>query len=193
VVLLAAAVTVSLVTLLPVTGRPVRGPTPNGSPPISPTSAETMASSPAPTAAAPTAAAPDTTRQPQIPNTFIDCSEQLGTGAYCTPEPECWGSYNSYADAMAVSESADCNESHLYQTFAAGELEIEPIRQSRLDDWSRVKRVCTEKVVNQMLDEDDQRSDWEIYALGPQNPGETFFRCIFGRGERFEPVELKRP
>jgi serine/threonine protein kinase len=188
VVLVAAAVAVSLVTLLPVGGRPVGGTTPGESLPVSPTSANATASS-----ASPSATSPSATPKPQVPDSFIDCSEQLGSGAYCTPEPECWGSYNSYADAVAVSESADCDESHLYQTFAAGDLEFELVRQSKLDNWSRVKKVCTEKVVNRMLDEDDQRTDWEVYALGPQNPGETFYRCIFGRGERSAPIKLKRP
>jgi serine/threonine protein kinase len=188
VVLLAAAVAVSLVTLLPMTGPPVPGTTPSESLPVSATSAKTTASPTSPSAAAPSA-----TPQPQIPNTFVDCSEELGAGAYCTPEPECWAGVRTYADAPMIGDEVDCDELHYYQTFAAGDLDSIPLRQSRLERLPRVKRLCNRKVVNRMLDPDDRSSDWEIHALPPQNEGEMFFRCIFGPLERTSPVPMTKP
>jgi hypothetical protein len=44
-----------------------------------------------------------------------------------------------------------------------------------------------------MLRSGDRRSDWEIYAIGPQHDNEYFFRCIIGRGERSEPFEFHLP
>ena len=187
VVVLVLVAAISLVNLLPgpVSGAPpVASPTANGSPAVSPSGAETRPSpSPAATSA-PTA---------QVPSSFRDCSDQLGDGTYCTPEPECWGSYWSYADSIALSDPVACDESHLYQTFAAGGLNSIPLRQSKLQAVPQVKKVCQARVVNKMLGKDDRRSDWEIYQLAPQNPGETFYRCIFGRGMRVEAFKLKPP
>jgi serine/threonine protein kinase len=189
VVLLAAAVAISLVTLLPMAGRPGTGATPSGSLPVSPASATTTASS-----TAPSAAAPSGTPQPQVPDSFVDCSEQLGAGTYCTPEPECWGGVQGFADSPLIAPMVDCNELHYYQTFAAGELESVPVRQSKLESLPQAKKVCTSKVVNRMLaHEEDRRPDWDIEVLIPQKEGEMFYRCIFGSGERVEPFDLRPP
>ncbi len=57
-----------------------------------------------------------------------------------------------------------------------------PLRQSELEALPQVKKVCTAKVVNTMLvTRSDQRSDWDVFALPPQNEDEMFYRCIFGR------------
>ena len=56
-----------------------------------------------------------------------------------------------------------------------------------------VQQLCTRGVANLMLRRRDQRDNWEIYALGPQDDGEDFFRCIFGRGTRATPFELVPP
>ena len=189
VVLLAAAVAVSLVTLLPVGGAPVGGTIPSGSPPISPARVKTTASS-----AAQSATSPSATPQPQLPASFVDCSEQLGSGAYCTPEPECWGGVQGFADSPLIAPMVDCDELHYYQTFAAGELDSIPPRQSKLESVVQVKEVCTSDVVNRMLvNKEDQRTKWDIEALIPQNEGEMFYRCIFGSGERVEPFDLRPP
>ena len=88
----------------------------------------------------------------------------------------------------------DCDELHYYQTFAAGELDSIPPRQSKLESVVQVKEVCTSDVVNRMLvNKEDQRTKWDIEALIPQNEGEMFYRCIFGSGERVEPFDLRPP
>ena len=57
------------------------------------------------------------------------------------------------------------------------------------------KAVCTKKLVNAMLPADERRDDWEIFTIPPQSPadGEAYFRCVFGRGERDEPLGLSPP
>ena len=58
-----------------------------------------------------------------------------------------------------------------------------------------MKRLCQADVVNAMLDPDDRRDNWEIFALPPQteNESDNAFRCIFGRGERTGRIALKPP
>jgi hypothetical protein len=73
-------------------------------------------------------------------------------------------------------------------------LDFVPRRQSRLEAVAQVKKVCHQEVVNKMLvDEDDRRSDWEIEVLPPQTEDEMFYRCIFGRGNRYQPLQLAPP
>ena len=183
VLVLAAAI--SLVNLLPgpVTGAPpVASPSLSASPAVSPSSQATPTRTPAPPP------------RGKVPASFLDCSDQLGDGTYCTPEPECWGAVNGLVDAPLVGLETDCDETHVYQTFAAGELAIVPRHQSSLDRVPQVKKVCQAKVVNKMLvNENLRRSDWEVYALGPQGDDEMFYRCIFGRGERVGAFRLKPP
>jgi hypothetical protein len=121
-----------------------------------------------------------------------DCSN-LGANVYCVTAPECWGSVRSYADAPRLSDRLDCYDEHLYQTFAVGTLDILVRRQSSLDEVTEVKKACRRAVVNRMLvNQDERRNNWEYFALPPQNEDETFFRCIFGRGYRTTPFELKK-
>jgi hypothetical protein len=190
-VVLVSAVSLSLISLLP---RPVARDTPVASP-VSSTSAERSPSGEMTAASSPTGARTRTPTPPEanVPANFKDCSDELGKGTYCTPEPECWGGVSQLYDALMLALPADCDENHVHQTFAAGSLNFTPVRQSTLEADSQVKKVCKAKVVNRMLDEDERRSDWEVHALPPQAEGETFYRCIFGRGQRTQPFQLSRP
>ena len=47
---------------------------------------------------------------------------------------------------------------------------------------TQVKKTCRVDTVNAMLAPDEQRNNWEVLAIAPQVPEETFYRCIFGRG-----------
>ena len=192
VVVLAAAVVIGLVTLLPVAGGlPGGGTTPSGSPTALPTGEKTRSSRAPPSAASPAATPPATT---QLPASFIDCSDQLGPGTYCTPEPECWGGVQGFADSPLIAPMVDCDEVHYYQTFAAGDLSSIPLRQSKLESLRQVEKVCTSEVVNRMLvNKDDRRPKWDVEVLQPQNEGEMIYRCIFGGGERVGPFDLRPP
>ena len=46
-----------------------------------------------------------------------------------------------------------------------------------------------------MLPADERRRNWEISPSRRRAPadGEAYFRCVFGRGERDEPLELTPP
>jgi len=160
-----------------------------GQPPVAPL--------PSPTAVPPssTSTRPTPTPAPtmEIPTGFSDCSDQLGTDLYCAASFECWGSVNSFADAPNISEKADCYQEHLYQTYAAGQLAQLPLRQSQLEQNRQVAKTCTDKVANSMVRPQDKRSDWEIFALPPQDTGDMLFRCIVGRGYRYEPLKLTKP
>jgi hypothetical protein len=128
-----------------------------------------------------------------VPPGFIDCSEQLGADTYCATSLECWGSIQGITDVPSLGTQAECDELHVYQTFIAGRLPYDVRRQSQLDSDAHIRRVCTNEIVNSMLRARDRRSDWEILFLGPQQPNEDFFRCIIGRGERYQPLEMHAP
>jgi serine/threonine protein kinase len=128
-----------------------------------------------------------------VPAGFVDCSEQLGVDTYCASRPECWGGVNGFGDVLWVGVPEVCNETHVYQTFLAGRMTYELRRQSQLQSDAHILRVCTKEIANSMLRSGDRRSDWEIYAIGPQHDNEYFFRCIIGRGERSEPLEFHQP
>lgn len=127
------------------------------------------------------------------PAGFVDCAEALGAGAYCAVENECYGTLGGYGGGLLAGAKIDCEETHLYQTFAAGRLKYSVARQETLKADPLVKQLCTPDVANRMLRPKDQRNDWEIFALGPQDDGEDFFRCIFGRGYRGKAFKLVPP
>jgi serine/threonine protein kinase len=168
-VVLASAVALSLISLLP---RQVVGEPPVGSP----TATASSGGSPASELSASPSPARTRTQTPKVA---------------MPPEPECWGGVHNYADSPLIGIRADCNETHLYQTFAVGALNSVPLRQSKLEALPQVKKVCKARVVNRMLDEADRRPDWDIEALYPQEDGEMFYRCIFGRGQRVGAYKLK--
>jgi serine/threonine protein kinase len=128
-----------------------------------------------------------------IPAGFVDCTQQLGPDTYCATRPECWGSIQGITDVPSLGTRADCDQQHIYQTFIAGRVTYDVRRQSQLDSDAHVRRVCTNEIANSMLRSRDRRSDWEILYLGPQEPNEYFFRCIVGRGYRYQPFELHPP
>jgi hypothetical protein len=108
------------------------------------------------------------------------------------PEPECWGGVYNYADSLLQAKRVDCDELHYFQTFAVGVLTSVPRRQSRLEALPQVRKLCKARVVNRLLvDEADRRPDWETEALSPEEDDEMFFRCIFGKGERYGAFQLK--
>ena len=128
-----------------------------------------------------------------VPAGFVDCSEDLGYDTYCATRPECWAGVQGYADIPDLGSGISCNETHVYQTFIAGRMTYELRRQSQLQSDAHIRRVCTNEIANSMLPSGDRRSDWEIRYLGPQQPYDYFFRCIIGRGERWEPFEFHAP
>jgi hypothetical protein len=140
-----------------------------------------------------TAAATPTVTPVSVPPGFIDCSEQLGQDIYCASRPECWGSIIGYSDIPSLGTKQDCDETHVYQTFIAGRLSYDLRRQSQLDSDAKIRRVCTNESANSMLRSRDRRSDWEILFLGPQQPNESYFRCIVGRGERSGALTVRAP
>ena len=138
-------------------------------------------------------AASPTSTPVQIPAGFVDCSEELGPDIYCASRPECWMGVNGFGDVPWLGVSQDCNKTHVYQTFIAVRMTYDLRRQSQLDSDALIRRVCTNEIANSMLRSGDRRSDWEILYLGPQQPNEYFFRCIIGRGDRSEPLDLHTP
>ena len=128
-----------------------------------------------------------------VPVGFVDCAESLGAGAFCATEQECYGSVGVYGEGLLAGVEADCNQTHVYQTFAAGHLGYNVARQDTLENDDLVKQLCAPGIPNQMLRRKDQRDNWETIALGPQNDGEDYFRCIFGRGNRDKPFKLIAP
>ena len=127
---------------------------------------------------------------------FVDCSSAVGRPAQCAPStPQCWGGVPSAFDSLIVATPARCDRTHVYQTFAAGLLTAQVIRQSQLDADPAAKAVCTSRLVNAMLPARERRDNWEIFTIPPQSSAddEAYFRCVFGRGERSAPLELQAP
>jgi hypothetical protein len=181
-VILAVALIAALANLLP--GRESVAPTGNPIPSTSATAASTPSQDPTPE---PT----PSESVGALPVGAVDCSE-LGADVYCMLEPECWGSVQRYGGPRRATP-ADCYEEHLYQTYAVGLLGFVPTKQETLDAVPEVRKACRAAVANSMLSEAEQRDDWEVYSLGPQEDDEFFFRCIFGRGIRDTPFLLKKP
>jgi len=146
-----------------------------------------------PTTSGTSNAASPTSTPLQVPAGFIDCSEELGADIYCATRPECWSAVNGFGDVLTVGVPQDCDKTHVYQTFLAGRITYELRRQSQLESDAQIRRICTTETANSMLRSGDRRSDWEIIALGPQQPNEYFFRCILGRGERSDSLSLRAP
>ncbi|HEY5821384.1 MAG TPA: protein kinase [Propionibacteriaceae bacterium] len=181
-VLLVVAVIVTVAIMSPnrQTGQPAAQPVTSG--PVDPT-------------AGPSTAQPSPSTQTGVPDGFTDCSDQLGPQTYCAASYECWGGLTSLNDSPNLATEADCEETHIYQTFAAGRLAYEVRRQSQLDEDTQVQTVCRASLANALLASKDRRSDWEVFALPPQNQSasDNLYRCIFGRGEREKPLLLQKP
>jgi hypothetical protein len=127
---------------------------------------------------------------------LVDCSSTAGVPAQCGPmPPQCWGGLISNSDSPFLATPVRCTRNHVYQTFAAGPLTRPVNRQSQLDGDRTVKALCRSTLVNKMLPEGERRDDWEVYAIPAQSSAddEGYFRCVFGRGERDEPLALTPP
>ena len=151
-----------------------------------------------PSAPPATSASPTSTPSPSaaLLTGFADCSAFVGRPAQCGPStPQCWGGVPSAFDSLIVATPARCDETHVYQTFAAGPLTAPVIRQSQLDADPAARATCKAKLVNAMLPAKERRNDWEVFTIPPQSAAdnEAYFRCVFGRGERSDPLELKPP
>jgi hypothetical protein len=129
-----------------------------------------------------------------VPAGFLDCSVQLGLPAYCPKKPECWGGVMGLADSPLRGTPQTCDRIHVQQTYAAGALSVDVRLQSQLESMARVKRLCSDTVLQKMLTTgQDRTTSWQVEVLPPQ-PGDgnaTFFRCLFSLGERDTPVTLQ--
>ena len=56
----------------------------------------------------------------EVPAGFVDCAESFGADTYCATENECYGSVGVYGVGLLAGVEADCDQTHIYQTFAAG-------------------------------------------------------------------------
>ena len=125
----------------------------------------------------------------------MDCSQQLGGQSYCLTEPECWADLGNYRDYVRQATMQDCDQPHLYQTYAAGVLKRPVNTQSALEARPEVQALCTRGNLDQLLVGRKSRKDWERPRLGIQVKLEDdFFRCLFSSGGYRSSVErLKTP
>lgn len=149
-----------------------------------------------PSADIPSAATPSTpsASPSRAPEGFVDCSQQLGGQSYCLTEPECWTDLGNYRDYVSQATMQDCDQPHLYQTYAAGVLRKPVKSQSQLEARPEVQALCIRTNLNNVLMGRTSRKDWQIAELGPQVILEDdLFRCLFAAGGfRTGPVKLKR-
>jgi hypothetical protein len=152
--------------------------------------------SPSPSASS---GAPSATPSPSapaaVPAGFEDCTDALGDDSYCPATPECWAGVISVFDLPSLGTPRECDETHVYQTFAAGTLATDVRRQSQLEDDDRVGELCSRRTLRGVLGSADRQTDWEILSLPPQEAdgSDRIFRCLFGRGDRSTPVTLQQP
>lgn len=129
---------------------------------------------------------------PTVPAGFAACAD-LGAGALCPVEPECWAGLQTFGDVPLVATPAECTDTHAYQTFAAVELPARPRTQSELEDDPLIKALCTKEVLNQRLASGRAGVLWDIqvvpYRVFP-NP-DDLSRCVVGTGkERTSPLPM---
>ena len=160
-----------------------------------PSSATTAASPSGSTSSTSPTPSPSSSSPAAVPAGFEDCSDELGDGGYCSDDDECWAGVISVFDLPSLGTPSSCDETHVYQTFAGGLLPADVRRQSQLEDQDDVRRLCTAKTLRTMLDSDDRGTNWEVLALPPQEAdgSDQVFRCLFGRGDRSSPVNLRSP
>ncbi len=127
-----------------------------------------------------------------LPAGYTDCSARLGGTSYCPKAQECWAGIISVFDLPSLGTPESCDATHVYQTFAAGPLAFAVRRQSQLEDDPAVARLCSRDSLDALLGDGDRARGWEVLALPPQEAdgSDQVFRCLFGRGDRTEPVAL---
>jgi tRNA A-37 threonylcarbamoyl transferase component Bud32 len=165
-------------------------------PPTTPSATASPMPTPTPTQTG--SRTPETTNRQQVPapRGFTDCSTSLGSNSFCVTEPECWNGIESMGDAPWLGELADCNEQHIYQVFAGGQLPGPVVLQSQFEANRQVRRLCSEATLAKVLPSGSVRKDWQIVPLPPQIQlrDDTLFRCMVSFGEeRDYPIELKIP
>lgn len=155
-----------------------------------PSTPSALTSSATPSASPPSSPPPSSSTGP--PAGYLDCSAAVGGTAYCPTESECWAGIISVFDLPSLGTPRGCDESHVYQTFVAGPLDVEVRRQSQLEGEAAVKRLCSPDTLGPMLTSRDRDTHWEVLALPPQEAdgSDRFYRCLFGRGDRTGAVEL---
>ena len=166
------------------------------SPPATPSATASATPTPTPTpTASPTPKASSRSPVP-APRGFSDCSDSLGPSSFCVTEPECWNGIESMGDAPWLGELADCNEQHIYQAFAGGQLPGAVVLQSQFEANKQVQRLCSDNTLVKVLPSGTVSKDWQIVPLPPQRQirNDTLFRCMVSFGEeRDYPIELKIP
>lgn len=168
------------------------------SPTTTPSVTASATPTPTPTATRTPSPTPETTNRQQVPapRGFTDCSNTLGSNSFCVTEPECWNGIESMGDAPWLGELADCNEQHIYQVFAGGQLPGPVVLQSQFEANQQVRRLCSENTLAKVLPSGSVRKDWQLVPLPPQIQlrDDTLFRCMVSFGEeRDYPIELKVP
>lgn len=192
-----ALVVTAVVLLALLIGSLTRTAPPSSSPSVVPSTTTLDKPLPTPSSPAsvrPSASTPTPTSAPPVG--FADCSKQFGGVTYCLTKPECWGGLISLSDLPSLATPQDCDQTHVYQTFAAGKLDYVVRRQSQLEADKQVKSICNLKTLDAVLVNGGARNDWEIIPIPPQLTADitdTFYRCLAGYGERNGPLKLRVP
>ena len=129
---------------------------------------------------------------PELLDGFVDCSE-LGKGALCPDEPECWGGLQTFADVPVVATPIDCNHPHPFQTFVAVQLPPAPhaVPAGEGSPMSAVHEGGAEQAAV-----DGGPAPWQIqpipYKVFPTP--DNLSRCLVSTGvERTAPLPMKAP
>ncbi|WP_344812666.1 serine/threonine-protein kinase [Microlunatus aurantiacus] len=130
---------------------------------------------------------------PSPPDGFVPCA-QLGEGALCPVEPECWAGLQNFGDVPLLATPAECTDTHAYQTFVAVQLPETPRTQSELENDPRIKELCTKDVLNRRLASGRAGVLWDIEAVPYRvfPAPDELSRCVVTTGkERTAPLPFK--
>ena len=120
----------------------------------------------------------------------------VGRPAQCAPDPpQCWGSLTSAFDSLTSRRRPAATADHVYQTFAAGTLATPAIRQSQIDADAGPRRPARRSWSTRCCPPAAARRTGRSTPSRPRARADddAYFRCVFGRGERDEPLTLRRP
>lgn len=154
---------------------------------------------PAPTSTPSVSTSPSETLSPspttQVVDGFAACDD-VGEGALCPTEPECWAGVESFRDVPAVANPIDCDQPHSDQTFVAVVLPEAPRTQSELEADPVITDLCRKAVLNDRLVDERMGALWQIQAIPYRvfPTADDLARCLVNTGrERTEPLALRAP
>ena len=125
----------------------------------------TASATPTPTPVRTPSPTPKTTNRQQVRRlSFTDCSDSLGLEQLLRHRTGMLERHRVDGDAPWLGELADCNEQHIYQVFAGGQLPGLVVVQSQFEANQQVRRLCSESHIKVVPLSGSVHKDWQLRA-----------------------------